>query len=67
MSLALIADDLTGACDAGVQFAERGFATIVWLDPEPREGAQLTVVTTNSRNDPPEVARRTARRRRRHR
>ena len=58
MSLALIADDLTGACDAGVQFAERGFATIVWLDPEPREGAQLTVVTTNSRNDPPEVARR---------
>jgi len=56
--LGMLADDLTGACDAGVQFAERGFATIVSLDPEPHEAAQLTVITTNSRNDPPEAARR---------
>jgi len=56
--ISLIADDLTGACDAGVQFAERGISTIVWLDPELGEPAQVAVVTTNSRNDPPEVARR---------
>jgi uncharacterized protein YgbK (DUF1537 family) len=54
----MLADDLTGACDAGVQFAQRGFVTKVWLDPEPREPADLTVITTNSRNDPPDVARR---------
>lgn len=56
--LALLADDLTGACDAGVQFALRGLATTVWLDPEPREPAEVTAVSTNSRRDPPEVARR---------
>ncbi len=54
----LIADDLTGACDAGVQFAQRGLATIVWLDPEPRQPADLTVITTNSRREAPEEARR---------
>ena len=56
--LGMLADDLTGACDAGVQFAQRGFSTIVWLDPEPRQPADLTVITTNSRNDPPDEARR---------
>jgi hypothetical protein len=28
---AVIADDLTGAGDAGVPFAARGYATAVWL------------------------------------
>ena len=28
----LVADDLTGASDAGVQFAKRGLRTMVWLD-----------------------------------
>ena len=56
--ISLIADDLTGACDAGVQFAQRGFSTLVWLDPEPRQPADVTVISTNSRNDSPETARR---------
>jgi uncharacterized protein YgbK (DUF1537 family) len=53
----MIADDLTGACDAGVLVALRGLATIVWLDPEPHEPCDLVVISTNSRNDPPEEAR----------
>lgn len=52
----MIADDLTGACDAGVQFAQRGLSTIVWLDPQPRAPAEVTVLTTNSRNEPPAEA-----------
>ncbi len=57
-SLGMLADDLTGACDAGVQFAQRGFTTKVWLDRAPREPADLTVITTSSRHDQEEVARR---------
>jgi uncharacterized protein YgbK (DUF1537 family) len=55
----MIADDLTGACDAGVQFAERGIATVVWLDPDgtPPEPTGLLVLTTDSRDEPPETAR----------
>jgi uncharacterized protein YgbK (DUF1537 family) len=40
-----------------VQFAQRGLGTIVWVEGEPREPADVTVITTNSRNDPPEIAR----------
>jgi len=54
--ISLVADDLTGACDAGVQFALRGLSTIVWLDPEPSKPSEVTVISTNSRNDPPEEA-----------
>jgi uncharacterized protein YgbK (DUF1537 family) len=32
-SLAILADDLTGACDAAVPFAARGVATVVVLEP----------------------------------
>jgi D-threonate/D-erythronate kinase len=32
-SLAILADDLTGACDAAVSFAARGVATVVVLEP----------------------------------
>ncbi len=32
MPLTIVADDLTGAADSGVQFARRGFRTVVWLD-----------------------------------
>jgi len=59
LRLALLADDLTGACDAGVQFSERGFSSIVLIDkrtPESNE-ADLVICSSNSRNDPPEVAR----------
>ncbi len=54
----IVADDLTGACDAGVQFAQRGLRTIVWLDAEDAEieAADVTVVTTNSRRDTAETA-----------
>lgn len=33
MTLAILADDLTGACDAAAPFARRGLATMVVLDP----------------------------------
>jgi len=52
----MIADDLTGACDAGVQFASRGFSSMVWLK-EPDAAAEMTVLTTASRADAPAVAR----------
>ena len=56
----LIADDLTGACDAGVQFAERGVSTLVHLGPCAQE-AELLIIPTGSRDDPPEEARRKVR------
>jgi D-threonate/D-erythronate kinase len=47
----MLADDLTGGCDAGVQFAECGLATRVYLEI-PREAfAGLSVIVTHSRND----------------
>ena len=48
---ALIADDLTGACDAGAEFARRGFSTIVSLDSshDPGSSADVLVLTTDSR------------------
>lgn len=59
LRLGLIADDLTGACDAGVQFAQRGFLSVVQLGsmPLPLDLADLKILNTNSRNDPPELAR----------
>src|SRR4051812_28931761 len=35
MTLAILADDLTGACDSAVPFARRGLATRVLLGPRP--------------------------------
>ncbi|MCC7372460.1 MAG: four-carbon acid sugar kinase family protein [Chloroflexi bacterium] len=35
MTLAILADDLTGACDSSVPFARRGLATRVLLSPRP--------------------------------
>jgi len=57
------ADDLTGACDAGAQFAARGLATIVLLAgaPWPTQPAAVTVVDTESRGLDPEAARQRAR------
>ena len=56
----MIADDLTGACDSGVQFAQNGFKTVLqrgteWLKDS---AADLIVVSTESRNDAPSLARR---------
>jgi D-threonate/D-erythronate kinase len=59
----IIADDLTGATDAAVPFAQRGFATAVALRRHDLAGLQAEIValTTNSRHDPPAVARRKVR------
>lgn len=49
----MIADDLTGSCDAGAAFAAQGFETRVLLElwPEVVKEAELTVVSTESRDD----------------
>ena len=49
----MIADDLTGACDAAAAFAAQGFETRVLLEPgsEAVAEAELTVVSTDSRDD----------------
>jgi uncharacterized protein YgbK (DUF1537 family) len=53
IKLGLVADDLTGACDASVQFARRGCKTLLVLKgPEGRESLEsptVLVVTTDSR------------------
>ena len=57
----LIADDLTGAGDASVQFAKRGWRTyVLWgLTPVPVRGSDpdVVAVTTDSRALPDDVAR----------
>jgi D-threonate/D-erythronate kinase len=54
---AILADDLTGAADAGLPFATRGYTTKIWL-PYGRvvDSADLNVYDTASRCDPPEQA-----------
>lgn len=49
----LIADDVTGACDTGVQFARHGLSSEVWLDPTrvPITLAQVVALNTDSRCD----------------
>lgn len=60
MHLLIIADDLTGSADTGVQFAKRGFHTI--LLPFGLEGesglseAQVVALNTNTRGMQPESA-----------
>ena len=56
--LGLIADDLTGACDTGAPFAVRGLRTLVLLagGGDFDAPADLLVVSTDSRDDSPEVA-----------
>jgi uncharacterized protein YgbK (DUF1537 family) len=51
----MIADDLTGACDGAVAFAKQGFDTRILLEsrPQARSDSELTVVSTNSRDDSP--------------
>jgi D-threonate/D-erythronate kinase len=63
--LGVIADDLTGANDTGVQFAQRGARTVVPLDwhdlAAVGRGADVLVLTTNSRSLPPRAAAQRAR------
>ena len=51
MMCLLIADDLTGACDAAAPFAARGLSTRVALSPDAAvEDSCVLAVTTNSRD-----------------
>jgi D-threonate/D-erythronate kinase len=56
--LAMLADDLTGGCDAGVQFSLRGLATRVYLDlpREPAACAGVSVLVNHCRGDSAEEA-----------
>jgi len=52
----LIADDLTGACDAAVQFARRGRHTVVALGGHRwGDAAQVLAISTDSRDAEPEA------------
>jgi uncharacterized protein YgbK (DUF1537 family) len=61
---ALVADDLTGAADASVEFAEAGFGVSVCLteDAAMRSEAEVCAVTTESRELDERAARETIRR-----
>ncbi len=65
MRLGIIADDLTGANDTGVQFARRGARTLVPLDwhdlTSLARRADVLVLNTNSRAAAPRVAAQRAR------
>lgn len=54
MGMVIIADDLTGASDAGVQFAKKGFPTQVVLNPKSLlagfDHERITVIDTDSRS-----------------
>ena len=64
IQLLVIADDLTGSIDTGVQFARQGLVTLVTLEPGPDFGSmppdlQVLVADTESRHlNPGEAARR---------
>jgi D-threonate/D-erythronate kinase len=63
LRLAMLADDITGACAAGVQFSRRGASTRVYFGNRPisAAAAEVSVVVTHSRNDGPEEASRKVR------
>lgn len=61
MRLGIVADDLTGAVDTGVQFARWGLHTLVMLENSQVSDAEVVVVTTNSRDEPAGEAYRRAR------
>lgn len=55
MRIAVIADDLTGALDTGVQFTQWGYKTQLTDDPA-KSTAEVTIINTDTRNKPPEEA-----------
>ncbi len=57
LPLAILADDLTGAADAGLPFALRGYPTNIWLGQGPAvDTAAVHVYDTATRTDSPEQA-----------
>jgi uncharacterized protein YgbK (DUF1537 family) len=61
-TLAIVADDFTGACDAGVQFAKRSFPTTVSLSPThlytAKRTAEIVIQDTETRNETYRMAKR---------
>lgn len=53
MKLGVVADDLTGGCDTGVQFSRKGLRVVVLFSPEGAKGAlqnaDILVLDTDSR------------------
>ncbi len=57
LKIAVIADDLTGSLDTGLQFRKKGLATLVPLDcSRALPDAEALVLNTNSRNLPGDLA-----------
>jgi len=57
VKMLVIADDLTGALDTGVQFAQRGARVCVATTPDTNvEDCDVVVVNTGSRHDAPDLA-----------
>jgi len=57
--IAVVADDLTGACDTGIQFKKYGLDTLVLISPyfiRDLSESEVVVIDTESRNDHSEVA-----------
>lgn len=55
MRIAVIADDLTGALDTGVQFTQWGFTAQLTDTPE-HSTAEVTIINTDTRNKTSEIA-----------
>ncbi|HUV93375.1 MAG TPA: four-carbon acid sugar kinase family protein, partial [Anaerolineae bacterium] len=54
--LAVIADDLTGAMDTGLQFSKHGLETLVSMSWHRLPDAEVVVIDTDTRDVPPSVA-----------
>lgn len=54
--LLMLADDFTGAGDAGVQMTKNGIEAHIIFDTEEIDPKKSYVIDTESRNIPPEVA-----------
>ena len=55
MRIAVIADDLTGALDTGVQFRQWGYSAQLTDSPE-QCSAEVAIANTDTRNKTPEEA-----------
>ena len=55
MRIAVIADDLTGALDTGVQFRQWGYKVSLTDIPD-NSTADVTIINTDTRNKTPEIA-----------
>jgi len=56
MKIGVIADDLTGALDTGVQFSKFGLISIIQLQPNPENDEDVIIINTNSRETSKEKA-----------